>query len=85
MQVPKCDITCCPLCDSRQFETAQGSEKTKGSEKATFWRTLSSSIAEVLMMDANARTGKREVGGMDDTGVWESLEGTLETTMVDAS
>ncbi|CAM9508001.1 unnamed protein product, partial [Sphacelaria rigidula] len=51
-------------------ETAQGSEKNK------FWKTISSSIAEVpknehlvLMMDANARTGKREGEGMDDVRV----------------
>ncbi|CAM9720457.1 unnamed protein product, partial [Sphacelaria rigidula] len=48
-------------------ETAQGSDKT------TFWKTFCSSIAEVpanehqvLMMDATARTGKREVEGMGD-------------------
>ncbi|CAM9877376.1 unnamed protein product, partial [Sphacelaria rigidula] len=51
-------------------ETAQGSENTK------FWKTLCSSITRVptnehlvLMMDANAHTGKREGGGMDDVRV----------------
>ncbi|CAN0091623.1 unnamed protein product, partial [Sphacelaria rigidula] len=51
-------------------ETAQGSDNT------TFWKPFCSSIAEVptnerliLIMDAHVRTGKREVGGMDDAHV----------------
>lgn len=51
-------------------------EAAQGSGKNTFWKPPSSFIAEVLinehlilMMDANARTGKEEVGGMDDARV----------------